>query len=940
LADVDQPLVNSSFTYGEMPNMTIAGMTYGDGISTYPFSEIVYPLKRSGLRFTAGVGVTDDSAKGAGSVRFVVYGDEFILWSSGVVRAGQPAQEVDISVEGIEQLRLVVDDAGDGSLGDYALWAQPRLLLTDGEPSAAALEAIANARAEQQQKENEYRAAERRAIDARAGVYHAALVDLGAVRPQTQAAYHSATEVLTIGNDQIAATLGFGGASNGRISVFRRGADVPVLLDATPAVTTADGRTLRLADLLPRRTTGYAIRPAEDLILGPGLEIRASYRATDPAAALEVTLTVFDGDPAVGLRITSEGVALRSVDYVGAAGSAVLLGEDVQYLSDRSHLYTGVVIPDGYTRRAALEATKPALLWSDRTQRGMLFSFFDYVPAPAWLEMRRDPGAETVTLGLELAASLNDFGPQGTTPPALTIQVIEGPVGLSTFERFRRIVRARYPEAPWPPGLKYQWGTWYVFGPGVSAQLLRPQMERLAARFGDLGRWQVILDAGWHKQYGNEEAELGTVDQEKFPQGVRAIADEAHRRGMDLVLYLGTGFIHDSQGDGGEWLALRGLIERHPEWMIPFQHEATNVRRYLLDYRNPEVEAYVRAVVRDYFLVHGVDGIVLDGLADAEGQFLPRAERDRPQGPPNPLLPTLDIYRMIWDEAVRHHPSPFVESSWLNPTAANPYNQVFRYGDESDAVHHPYPFNGFLQRLDYTIFGQTVLGQRTYVGTALGDPNRAEMRWWVQAAAALGADATLSFDLARLTPERAAAFRADLIAMDPFRGTTRYGPGLFPDTFASTRDSVTYLGVVNRDPSPREVVVSPAALGLTGASYAAFDAQAERARRVDGDFGVAMPGRSFRLFVLRPDEGVLWTDSSLEVEPRDNGLAITARGPSDVPGYIYVATPPPAAVLLDGRPLQPSTGAAQEGQYAYDAAAGVLTVRYAHGSGRRIEVQR
>jgi hypothetical protein len=465
-------------------------------------------------------------------------------------------------------------------------------------------------------------------------------------------------------------------------------------------------------------------------------------------------------------------------------------------------------------------------------------------------------------------------------------------------------------------------------------------MERLAARFGDLGRWQVILDAGWHKQYGSEEAELGTVDTEKFPQGVRAIAEEAHQRGMDLVLYLGTGFIHDSPGNGGEWLGLRGLIERHPDWMISFQHANSDVRRYLLDYRNPEVEAYVRAVVRDYFLVHGVDGIVLDGLADAEGQFLPREERDRAEGPPNPLLPTLDIYRMIWDEAVKHHRSPFVESSWLNPTAANPYTQVFRYADESDAVYHPYPFNGFLQRLDYTIFGQAVLGQRTYVGTALGDPNRQETQWWVQAAAALGADATFSFDLASLTPERAAAFRADLIAMDPFRGTTRFGPGLFPETFATTRDSVTYLGIVNRDPSPREVVVAPAALGLTSAIYAALDVQTERVRRVDGNFAVAMPGRSFRLLVLRPDEGVLWTDSSLAVEPGDSGLAITARGPSDVPGYVYVATPPPAAVTLDGRPLQLTTGAAQEGQYAYDEGAGVLTVRYAHGGGRRIEVRR
>ncbi len=935
LADTDLPIRNYSFVYGPL---TIAGKTYADGIAVYPLSEIVYPLDRRGLRFTAAVGITDDSKHGAGSVRFTVYGDEFILYASDTLRAGDPAQIVDVSVEGLEHLRLVVDDAGDGSLGDYALWADPRLLTTDEEPSQDAMAAIMRAREERRQDEERYRAAERRALAARAEPDRSALANIRAGGPGSRGDFHADTGLLAIGNEHVAATLGFGGPLNGRLDVLRWGDDAPTLVDVSPALVTSSGATLRLMDLVPERTDGYSFHRVDDPHAGSGLELRARYRAPEPGGMVIVSLRVYDQDAALVVGVTAEGIRLRSVAYLGDAGTSAVLGDDVRYLSDRSHFYTGTVIADSLTRRAALEATKPALIWSERDERGLVLYFPDYFPSPGWLTFRREAGAEAVTVGLQLAASLDDFGPDAAAPPPLTIELIDSGAKAESFARYQRVVRARYPAAPWPTGTRYQWGSWYVYGPAVSAALLQPQLDRLAASFGDLGGWQFMVDAGWHVQYGREDAALGTVDYEKFPEGVRGVAERARALGMTVVLYLGTGFIHDSPADGGEWLALRGMIEQHPEWMLPFQHEPSPVRRYLLDYRNPEVETFIRALIRDYFLVHGVDGVAIDGLADAEGQLIPREERDRADGPPHPLLPTLDIYRMVWEEAARHHATPFVESSWLNPIAAEPYVQVFRYGDEADAVDSPYPFSGFLQRLDYAIFSRMVLGQRTYTGTATGDPTRPETRWWVQAAVALGADAALSLDLRRLTPEATGALRADLIAMEPFQGETRFGPGLFPDTFATTRHGVTYLGVVNRSPSPRDVVVELEPLGLSAAGYAALDVQAELTRWVDGDFTVSMPARSFRLFVLRPDEGVLWTDSVIQPV---GGNSLMASGPADVPGFVSIATPPPVAVLLDGRPLQRAATATQQDQYAYDDAAGVLTIRYAHNAGgRRIEIRR
>ncbi len=196
----------------------------------------------------------------------------------------------------------------------------------------------------------------------------------------------------------------------------------------------------------------------------------------------------------------------------------------------------------------------------------------------------------------------------------------------------------------------------------------------------------------------------------------------------------------------------------------------------------------------------------------------------------------------------------------------------------------------------------------------------------------------LSFDLRLLDESGIAAFRADLNALEPFAGETRFGAGLFPETFATTRDGVTYLGIVNRGPQARDIGVALEPLGLAAGSYAALEPETGRSRAIDGDFTITMPARSFRLFVLRAADGVLWTDSVLQT---DGVASIAASGPPDVPGFLYAATPPPTSVLLDGRPLQRGSAAVEDQQFAYDDATGVLTLRYRHAAaGRSIEIVR
>ncbi len=78
--------------------------------------------------FTAWVGV-DDEMKGYtdSSVVFQVFGDGRKLFDSGVLRLHDPARNVNVDVATVDELKLVVTDAGDGVSCDHADWGEPVL---------------------------------------------------------------------------------------------------------------------------------------------------------------------------------------------------------------------------------------------------------------------------------------------------------------------------------------------------------------------------------------------------------------------------------------------------------------------------------------------------------------------------------------------------------------------------------------------------------------------------------------------------------------------------------------------------------------------------------------------------------------------------------------------------------------------------------------------
>lgn len=108
--------------------LIIGEKTYSKGFGTHAVSDIEYCLKGYYKTFFAEVGMDIYSLKYKyGSVIFQVFGDNKLLWESGVMKYSDPAKPVEIDISGVNKLRLHVDGAGDGISYDHANWANVKI---------------------------------------------------------------------------------------------------------------------------------------------------------------------------------------------------------------------------------------------------------------------------------------------------------------------------------------------------------------------------------------------------------------------------------------------------------------------------------------------------------------------------------------------------------------------------------------------------------------------------------------------------------------------------------------------------------------------------------------------------------------------------------------------------------------------------------------------
>jgi len=122
---VERDKSNGENGAGDGKAITLKGVTYAKGLGVHAYSEITYNLNGGYKNFLSDIGLDDE--KTTGSVAFQVWLDGVLAYDSGLITTDSAVQSINLSVTGVNQLKLIVTDGGDGVDSDHADWAGARL---------------------------------------------------------------------------------------------------------------------------------------------------------------------------------------------------------------------------------------------------------------------------------------------------------------------------------------------------------------------------------------------------------------------------------------------------------------------------------------------------------------------------------------------------------------------------------------------------------------------------------------------------------------------------------------------------------------------------------------------------------------------------------------------------------------------------------------------
>ncbi|KUO04982.1 alpha-galactosidase D [Streptomyces caeruleatus] len=151
----------------------------------------------------------------------------------------------------------------------------------------------------------------------------------------------------------------------------------------------------------------------------------------------------------------------------------------------------------------------------------------------------------------------------------------------------------------------------------LSEANVRKQTDAMAAKLKKFGYEYVNIDAGWwmdwswkprFDRYGRQQA-----DPERFPSGMKAVADRIHAKGLKAGIYLPVGLEKGAYGDG-----------RTPVWnaegcttadIVHDDLRTTNGwdSAYKIDFSDPCAQKYIDSQAR-MFADWGYDFLKLDGV--------------------------------------------------------------------------------------------------------------------------------------------------------------------------------------------------------------------------------------------------------------------------------------------------------------------------------------
>jgi hypothetical protein len=116
--------------------ITLNDVEFEKGIGTHAVSSIIYILNGACSNLQAYIGIDDEVPDNNlyASVKFEVYADGTLLFSSGTMTSTSPTQFIDLDITGADVLELYAGNANGSTNSDHADWAGAQVTVTGPLP--------------------------------------------------------------------------------------------------------------------------------------------------------------------------------------------------------------------------------------------------------------------------------------------------------------------------------------------------------------------------------------------------------------------------------------------------------------------------------------------------------------------------------------------------------------------------------------------------------------------------------------------------------------------------------------------------------------------------------------------------------------------------------------------------------------------------------------
>ncbi|MFT3788613.1 MAG: alpha-galactosidase [Tepidisphaeraceae bacterium] len=314
--------------------------------------------------------------------------------------------------------------------------------------------------------------------------------------------------------------------------------------------------------------------------------VTLNYRVTPEHDILERWLTA---ENRTGMPVSIDSLAFGQAHFPTGAALEILHGAGGwarEFLVERTPLKQGVFtlaqrgLNTGHASNPAYIVVEPKS--TTEAAGPAYFGALAYSGNWALRFERVTTGAARVIGGYEPGSTSITLQPdEAHTTPAFVLGVCDDGVGGASQRLHAFTQQHVLPPGPDErPVLYNSWEATY-FDLNFDGQL------ELAKRAATIGVELFCLDDGWFGARRNDKAGLGDwfVSMDAFPEGLRPLADEVRKLGMQFGLWVEPEMVN----------ADSDLYRAHPDWVLhwPGRPRREERNQLLLDFGRPEVVAYI-----------------------------------------------------------------------------------------------------------------------------------------------------------------------------------------------------------------------------------------------------------------------------------------------------------------------------------------------------------